>query len=213
MSIDIEKFEVGPFAENSYLLTKKDQSILIDPGFSNKKEFNWFHSALARKNSSLTAVLLTHAHIDHVLGLPSVLNKFEVDVYLNHTDLNPWNHISEQALMFGLKADNLSFTPKNLPEQNEFILGSFKMKLLYTPGHAPDHISIYFEEEKILIAGDTLFKRSIGRTDLYKGDMELLSRSIREKIYTLPENTVIYPGHGPETTVSEEKRFNPFVKA
>lgn len=213
MSLEIKKFEVGPFAENSYLLTKQGKSILIDPGFSNEKEFARFHSALANQNSSLTAVLLTHAHIDHVLGLPAVLKKFDLDVYLNHEDLKPWNHISEQAAMFGLKADPFPFTPKELPELSEFNLELFTMALLHTPGHAPDHISLYFEEHNFLIAGDTLFKGSVGRTDLYKGDMELLVRSIREKIYTLPDETIIYPGHGPETTVGEEKRNNPFVKA
>jgi len=213
MAIDIKNFEVGPFAENTYLISSQDQSILIDPGFSNKKEFGRFHSALANQNTSLTGVLLTHAHVDHVLGLPAVLKSFEVDVYLSHEDLHPWNHIAEQAAMFGLKADNLTFTPKNLPEQKNFSVGPFTMDLLHTPGHAPEHISIYFEEEKFLIAGDTLFKGSVGRADLYKGDMDLLTQSIREKIYTLPDETVVYPGHGPETTVGEEKRTNPFVKA
>ncbi|CAN5221254.1 MBL fold metallo-hydrolase [soil metagenome] len=213
MSLDIKKFEVGPFAENTYLVSGEGQSLLIDPGFSNENEFRRFHSALANLNSTLTAVLLTHAHVDHVLGLPAVLKKFDPDVYLSHEDLNPWNHLAEQAAMFGLKADNLAFTPKDLPEQSDFSMGPFKMDLLHTPGHAPDHISIYFKEEKILIAGDTLFKGSVGRTDLYKGDMELLVRSIRDKIYILPDETMVYPGHGPATTVGEEKRTNPFVKA
>lgn len=212
MSIQIEKFEVGPFAENTYLLTKEGHSLLIDPGFSNDREFRAFHSALANQNSRLLAVLLTHAHIDHVLGLPAVLRKFDSDVYLSHIDLYPWNNISEQAAMFGLKADNLSFTPKELPEQKEYALGPFTMDLLHTPGHAPDHISIYFKEDRFLIAGDTLFRGSVGRADLYKGDMEILTKSIREKIYTLPDDTTVYPGHGPETTVGVEKKSNPFVK-
>ena len=212
MSVQIEKFEVGPFAENTYLLTKEGESLLIDPGFSNDREFREFHSALANQNSRLIAVLLTHAHIDHVLGLPAVVQKFDADVYLSHIDLHPWNNISEQAAMFGLKADNLSFTPKELPEQKGFTLGTFTMDLMHTPGHAPDHISIYFKEGGFLVAGDTLFKGSVGRADLYKGDMEILTKSIREKIYTLPDDTVVYPGHGPETTVGVEKKSNPFVK-
>lgn len=213
MSLDIQKFEVGPFMENTYLVSGRGQSLLIDPGFSNEKEFRRFHSALANQNSTLAGVLLTHAHIDHVLGLPAVLKAFDVDVYLSHEDLNPWNEIAEQAAMFGLTADSLTFTPKDLPEQKEFSLGLFKMDLLHTPGHAPDHIAIYFESDNILIGGDALFKGSVGRTDLYKGDMELLARSIREKIYTLSDETMIYPGHGPATTVGVEKRTNPFVKA
>ncbi|REL29227.1 MBL fold metallo-hydrolase [Rhodohalobacter sp. SW132] len=210
--MDIKSFEVGPFAENTYLLTQGGESILIDPGFSNKKEFSRFRAELGNQNSRLIGVLLTHAHIDHVLGLPFVLSAFDTDVYLSHKDLHPWNHISEQAAMFRLKADELSFTPEKLEEQKAFTLGSFTMDLLYTPGHAPDHLSIYFEDENLLIAGDTLFKGSVGRADLYKGDMDLLTKSIRDKIYTLPDETVVYPGHGPSTTVGQEKKNNPFVK-
>lgn len=212
MSVKIQKFEVGPFAENTYLVTKNGQSLLIDPGFSNDREYEQFETALTNLDSSLLAVVLTHAHIDHVLGLPVVLKSFDVDVYLSHADLQPWNHISEQAAMFGLKTDKFTFTPEPLPEQKDFTLGTFTMDLLYTPGHAPDHISVYFKEANTLVAGDTLFKGSVGRTDLYRGDMELLSRSIREKIYSLPDDTVIYPGHGPATRVGEEKRTNPFVR-
>jgi len=212
MSLKIQKFEVGPFAENTYLVTKSGQSILIDPGFSNDRELEECKSALTDLSSSLIAVLLTHAHIDHVLGLPAILKEYDLDVFLSHADLQPWNHISEQAAMFGLKTDKFTFTPKPLTEQKVFTLGPFTMALLYTPGHAPDHISIYFKEKNALIAGDTLFKGSVGRTDLYKGDMQLLSRSIRVKIYSLPDETVIYPGHGPATTVGEEKRTNPFVR-
>lgn len=214
MAVDIQKFEVGPFAENTYLLTKNGQSILVDPGFSNKREFVNFRSALGNRNSRLLAVLLTHAHIDHVLGLPAVLDAFDVDVYLNHHDLYPWENIPEQAAMFGLDAGELafSFTPRELPAREAFSMGPFTMDLLYTPGHSPDHLSFYIQEDQTLIAGDTLFKGSISRTDLYKGDMELLASSIRDKIYTLPDQTVIYPGHGPTTTIAEEKRSNPFVR-
>lgn len=208
----IQKFEVGPFAENTYLLTSKDKSLLIDPGFSNDREFKAFRAKLADTNTRLAAILLTHAHIDHVLGLPVVLDAFDVDVYLSHEDLHPWNHISEQAKMFGITAGNLEFIPKELPSDQKFSVDIFEMKLLYTPGHAPDHISVYFEEEDVLIAGDTLFQESVGRTDLYKGSSELLTSSIREKLYKLPDSTIVYPGHGPATTIGDEKRSNPFVR-
>lgn len=210
--MDIKRFEVGPFAENTYLLTEEQSSILIDPGFSNDREFKAFRAKLAESNTRLIAILLTHAHIDHVLGLPAVLDAFDLDVYLSHENLHPWNHISEQAKMFGMTAGNLDFIPLELPSDETFSLGPFEMKLLFTPGHAPDHISIYFEQEDILIAGDTLFKQSVGRTDLYEGSSEQLTVSIKEKLYTLPDNTTVYPGHGPETTIGEERKSNPFVQ-
>ncbi|MFO7845950.1 MAG: MBL fold metallo-hydrolase [Balneolaceae bacterium] len=212
--MDIQCFEVGPFAENTYLLTIGDESLLIDPGFSNNREFATFRSALANQNSRLTAILLTHAHIDHVLGLPLVLDAFETDVYLNHTNLTPWRTVPQQAGMFGLSAPSVSldFIPEELPGDQPFTIGPFHLEVLFTPGHAPDHTSFWFRESNSLIAGDTLFKGSVGRTDLYKGDPDVLKSSIREKIYSLPDDTVVYPGHGPETTVGEEKRSNPFVR-
>ena len=211
--MEIRTFEVGPFAENSYLLTSGDDALLIDPGFSNESEFKRFRSAFANTGTSLRAVLLTHAHIDHVLGLPAVLDAFDVDIYLNHSDLTPWKNIEQQAAMFGLNADSLDFEPKPLPADQVFEIGSFSMDVLYTPGHAPDHVSLYFENDNALIAGDTLFKGSVGRTDLYKGDSALLKESIRSKLYALPDSTVVYPGHGPQTTIGEEKNSNPFVRA
>jgi glyoxylase-like metal-dependent hydrolase (beta-lactamase superfamily II) len=210
--MDIKRFEVGPFAENTYLLTEGSDSLLIDPGFSSDREFKTFRSALANSGTSLKAVVLTHAHIDHVLGLPAVLDAFDLDVYLNQSDLTPWNNIAEQGKMFGLKADNLEFTPKELPGSGSITLGAFQIELLFTPGHAPDHVSLYFEAESAVIAGDALFKQSVGRTDLYKGSSDLLKKSIKEKLYTLPDDTVVYPGHGPTTTIGDEKRSNPFVQ-
>lgn len=210
--MDIKRFEVGPFAENTYLLSGDKTSLLIDPGFSNDREFKTFRAKLADSNTKLTAILLTHAHIDHVLGLPTVLDAFDVDVYLSHEDLHPWNHMSEQAKMFGMTAGNLDFTPNELPSDQPFSVDQFEMELLFTPGHAPDHISFYFEQDNFLIAGDTLFKQSVGRTDLYKGSSEILRSSIKQKLYSLPDETIVYPGHGPKTTIGEEKRTNPFVR-
>jgi glyoxylase-like metal-dependent hydrolase (beta-lactamase superfamily II) len=210
--MNIKRFEVGPFAENTYLVSEGDESLLIDPGFSSDKEFKQFRSALANSGTSLKAILLTHAHIDHVLGLPAVLKAFDVDVYLNHTDLTPWQNIAQQAKMFGLKAENLDFTPLELPDNGSFSVGAFQFELLFTPGHAPDHLSLYFKDDQIVIAGDALFKQSVGRTDLYKGSSDLLKKSIKEKLYSLPGETTVYPGHGPTTTIGEEMRSNPFVK-
>ncbi len=209
--MDIQKFEVGPFGENTYLLIESGEAVIIDPGFSNNSEFDHFEKALSASGAKLIAVVLTHAHVDHVLGLPRLLKKYPVDVYLNHSDLYLWNRFPEQATMFGIQADKIDADPKELPVQKDFTLGSFTMDVRYTPGHAPDHVSIYFEQENVLIAGDTLFKQSIGRTDLYKGDFDLLAKSIRNELYTLPDSTRVLPGHGPETTIGYEKKNNSFV--
>lgn len=212
MIMDIQIFTVGPFAENTYLLTKEKKSILVDPGFFDPREFNQFKEELTELGSELIAVVLTHAHVDHILGLDKVLKEFEVPVYLNHTDLYLWNHFPDQAQRFGFQGASFDFTPEPLSDQKGFELGPFVMDLLYTPGHSPDHISLYFPGEDVLIAGDVLFRESIGRTDLYKGDFSLLEKSIREKLYTLSDSTKVYPGHGPSTTIGHEKLNNAFVK-
>ncbi|MBO6620449.1 MAG: MBL fold metallo-hydrolase [Balneola sp.] len=208
--MDIKIFEVGPFAENTYLLMDGGSAILIDPGFSNETEYQSFKSAL--KESTLEAIVLTHSHVDHVLGLQRVLKDFDIKVYVNTDDLFLWENFGSQATMFGLNQVAFSFTPESLPKDEEFEVGGFKFECLYTPGHSPDHTSLYFKDEDIVIAGDALFNGSIGRTDLYQGSFEVLEQSIKEKLYTLPDNTKVYPGHGPATTIEAEKAGNPFVK-
>lgn len=210
-TMKIQKFEVGPFGENTYLLVQSGEAIIIDPGFSNDSEFQLFENALSASGAKLIAVVLTHAHVDHILGLPRLLEKYTLDVYLNHSDLYLWNRFPEQATMFGIQATKIDTEPKELPIKQDFTLGSFSMDIRYTPGHAPDHVSIYFESENVLIAGDALFKQSIGRTDLYKGDFDLLAESIKNELYTLPDETRVLPGHGPETTIGFEKKNNSFV--
>ncbi|MEQ8577938.1 MAG: MBL fold metallo-hydrolase [Balneola sp.] len=208
--MDIKIFEVGPFAENTYLLMDEESAILIDPGFSNETEYQSFKTTL--KEATLEAIVLTHAHVDHVLGLQRVLKDFDVKVYVNNDDLFLWNNFGSQATMFGLNQVAFSFTPESLPKDEEFEVGGFKFECLYTPGHSPDHTSLYFKDEDIVIAGDALFNGSIGRTDLYQGSFEVLEQSIKEKLYTLPGNTKVYSGHGPATTIEAEKVNNPFVK-
>lgn len=210
--MNIHTFTVGPFAENTYLVTESSKALLFDPGFAQESELRDMKGKMEEDGAELLAVVLTHAHVDHVLGLKMVRDTFDVPVYLSDEDRYLWNNFSSQAAMFGLSVESFDFDPEPLREQENWKLGPFSLRLLYTPGHAPDHIALYSPGEGILIAGDTLFKQGIGRTDLYKGSMEVLSRSIRNKLYTLPDSTTVYPGHGPKTTIGEEKKSNPFVR-
>lgn len=210
--MQIHSFTVGPFAENTYLLTKEDKALLVDPGFFEDHEFDAFQENLKEAAADFIAVVLTHAHVDHVLGLQQVKDHYDVPVYLSDKDRYLWHNFASQAHMFGFNARGFDFDPKPLKEQKGWKLGPFKFDILYTPGHAPDHVSLYHEQERIVLAGDALFKQGIGRTDLYKGNFKILEQSIKDKLYTLPDETIVYPGHGPETTVGYEKQNNPFVK-
>ena len=210
--MNIEVFEVGPFYENTYFLTHNEEALLIDPGFYTEAEFSHFKKALERTRCKLKAIVLTHAHVDHVLGIHRTLKDYSIPVYLNTGDLFLWENFGNQATMFGLNQVGFSFTPEPLPPAGRFVISSFEFECLFTPGHAPDHTALYFGNYGICVAGDALFKESIGRTDLYKGDFSVLELSIREQLYTLPDATIIYPGHGPKTTIQHEKKNNPFVK-
>lgn len=211
--MQINSYTVGPFAENTYLLTEGDEALLIDPGFNEGSEYQAFTSKIEEAGLTLKAVVLTHAHVDHVLGLDKVLTDFDVPVYLSGKDRYLWENFGPQAAMFGFQTGGFSFDPKPLPITTNWSIGNFNFDVRYTPGHAPDHVSLYSEKEGIVIAGDALFKEGIGRTDLYKGDFKILEKSIREQLYSLPDDTKVYPGHGPETTIGYEKQSNPFVKA
>lgn len=213
LPMELKTFTVGPFSENTYLLTEKEQALLIDPGFYDDREFRAFKGEFEETGTELLAVCLTHAHVDHILGLHKVLKEFDVPVYLNHSDLYLWNNFEQQSKIFGLQSGGFDFTPEPFEDQENFSIGNFLFDVIYTPGHSPDHVSLYFEEEEMLIAGDVIFHNSVGRTDLYKGDFDLLASSIREQLYILPDDTAVYPGHGPSTTIGREKKFNAFVKA
>lgn len=210
--MEISTFEVGPFLENTYLLEKNGDAIVIDPGFSTESEYQVFKKKFLASGTQLLAVVLTHAHVDHVLGLQRLLNDYKVPVYLNPADPFLWENFESQSTMFGLHQVAFGFVPDSLPDEGEFETGEFKITCLFTPGHAPDHTSLYFSDEGVVISGDALFKESIGRTDLYKGNFELLKQSILDKFYTLPDATKVYPGHGAATTIAHEKQHNPFVK-
>ncbi|MEX2479145.1 MAG: MBL fold metallo-hydrolase [Gracilimonas sp.] len=207
--MEVQIFEVGPFLENTHLLTEGDQHLLIDPGFAREPEYQKFKDAV---QGELKAIVLTHAHVDHVLGLNRTLRDFEVPVYLCDKDRFLWKNFGSQAQMFGINQGGFDFQPEVLPSEGEFEIGDFTFTCLFTPGHAPDHVSIHFKSDEIVIAGDALFKESIGRTDLYEGNFEVLEKSIKEKLYTLPDDTTVYPGHGPQTTIGHEKQHNPFIK-
>jgi len=153
----------------------------------------------------------THCHIDHILGCRFIKEKFNPVYYAPEKDIPLLEHASDQAQMFNI---TISVPPKPdelITEKTGLYLGKSKLSFLFTPGHTPGEYCIYLELEKICITGDVLFNESIGRTDLWGGDYNNLINSIKSKLFVLPDDITIYPGHGEESTIGHEKQYNPFI--
>ncbi len=208
----LEKYTVNPFSENTYMLIKDDKAVIFDPGFMYASEMSGFLKLLEDNKARLEAIFLTHAHIDHVLGIQKVRDRFDVPVYLHEEDRYLWDNYMSQSAMFGFDVQPFDFEPERIKPSPKWSVGSFEFDVRFTPGHAPGHVVFYLKDQNVLIGGDTLFRESIGRTDLYKGNFTLLEQSIREQLYTLPDETTVFSGHGPETTIGHEKAHNPFVR-
>jgi hydroxyacylglutathione hydrolase len=209
--IKIEQFTFNPFQENTYVLyDNSGECIVIDPGCYEKSEKNELISFIESKQLKVKELLNTHCHIDHVLGNNFIKEYFKVLLKI---------HKREDPILRAVKvyAPNYGFinyedsTPDAFIGEGEVIeFGNSRLEIVDVPGHAPGHIAFYNKEEKICIGGDVLFKGSIGRTDLPGGNYDQLIQSIRTKIFTLGDDMTVYPGHGPATTVREEKKHNPY---
>jgi glyoxylase-like metal-dependent hydrolase (beta-lactamase superfamily II) len=198
----------GVFAENTYLVADPDsrEAVIIDPG----EEADLILARLAHERWTPRAVWLTHAHLDHVAGVARVKEETGVPVLLHPLDRRLYDAAPKQAAMFGLSCDAPPAPDAELADGQRVSVGACTFEVLHTPGHSPG--SVTFAGHGLAFTGDALFAGSIGRTDLPGGDMETLARSIRQRLYTLPDDTVVWSGHGPETTIGREKRTNPFVR-
>jgi len=208
------KITFNPFQENTYIVTNEvGHAAVIDPGMSDTSECEEFDGFLRKHNLTLKACWLTHAHIDHVLGLAHVFETYGLRPRMNPGERVVYEANPQVAAMYGMLLRNLPDPIYDLHEGDLLSFGELSLKLLLAPGHSPASICFYSEKEAYLVGGDVLFRDSIGRTDLPGGNHETLLKSIREQVYTLPKSTVIWPGHGPETTVAYERINNPFVRA
>lgn len=210
--MEIHSFTFNPFAENTYLMVGEQGSCLVvDPGMMDSAESNQFDSFLATHGLTLTQHILTHAHIDHVLGVKHIEDKYGLQARA-HADSKPvFDACPRVAEMYGIPYFPGSDPVYDLRIENGLELDGAAIELRSVPGHCPGHIVLVDHTSKQVIAGDTLFNRSIGRTDLPGGDHELLLQRIRTELFTLDEDYRVWPGHGPSTTIGEEKEGNPFL--
>jgi hydroxyacylglutathione hydrolase len=205
----LEMVTVGPFQENCYVIGDEvtGEGVLIDPG----DEAARIALAVERTNLEIGWIIITHAHIDHVGGVAALVDEYACPV-LMHAEAEPMlGQLPTQAMMMGLRFGKVPAVDRHIEDDEVLEVGGLELKALYTPGHAPGHLAFYLESEGLVLSGDALFAGGVGRTDLFGGDMDLLLRSIVERLMTLPDETRVLPGHGPETTIGEERAHNPFL--
>ena len=208
-------FKLLLFEVNCYVVYDpvEKKAAIIDPGIVDNREIESIDAFLKKNELEVVAVINTHLHIDHVIANSGLREKYNVPVMAHSGDKPLGDRLLHQARQFGLpfKMENAGVT-KYLDNGDVIKIGSGELKVIHVPGHSPGGIGLYDAKDGFLISGDSLFQGSIGRTDLPGGNMADLLTSIKRNFYTLPDETIVYPGHGPATTIGDEKKFNPFVK-
>ncbi|WP_332020764.1 MBL fold metallo-hydrolase [Kaistella sp.] len=209
--LQIRSFVFNPFSENTYVVYNDHKNaFIIDPGNFSPEETSLLQNFIEENGLKIQNILLTHAHIDHVLGLQTVYNLYNVPVLLHETEKEILDRNPMDANRFGFFFKPFEGEIQFLKENEVLKLDEDEFKILHVPGHSPGHIAFHNEAQKFVVSGDVLFEGSIGRTDLYKGNHEQLLESIRTKLFILDGDTKVYNGHGNPTTIGFEKDYNPF---
>jgi hydroxyacylglutathione hydrolase len=206
----LEMLTVGPFQENCYIVGDEETrtGALIDPG----DEAARIALAVERIGLDIGQIIVTHAHIDHVGAIAPLVDEYLCPVVMHEEAEAMLKTMPQQAMMMGFRFGKVPRVDRHIGDNEVLEVGSLRLRSLYTPGHAPGHLAFYEEEQRIVFSGDALFAGSVGRVDLPGGSMEVLMQSISERLLTLPDETRVFSGHGPETTIGRERMTNPFLR-
>ena len=211
--VQVKSFTFNFFNENTFVFWDDEtkESAIIDPGVYSSDEQKTLTDFITNQKLNIKFLINTHCHIDHILGCKFVKEKFNPVYYAPEKDILLLENSVMQAQMFDINFEEPPSPDKLINDETELFLGDSKIVFLFTPGHTPGEYCLYLEKEKICITGDVLFKEGIGRTDLWGGNYDALINSIENKLFSLPDDVKIYPGHGDESTIGYEKQYNPFL--
>ncbi|MDB5139783.1 MAG: fold hydrolase [Mucilaginibacter sp.] len=209
---NVQSFVNNPYQENTYILyDESGQCAIIDPGMETAAEQNTVVNFITENKLTPVLLLNTHCHIDHVLGNKFIFDQYGLKPQFNIGELPLLEAVIAYAPAMGIRYEPSPIPDTYLPETGNVHFGNTELALIFAPGHSPAHLCFYAKNANILIGGDVLFRNSIGRTDLPGGSLMQLINNIEQKLFTLPDDCVVYPGHGIETTIGFEKQTNPFL--
>jgi hydroxyacylglutathione hydrolase len=210
--LSLKVFTFSPIQENTYLLyNEQHKAIIIDPGCYFSAEQETLKNFIKDKGLVPVQLLNTHCHLDHVFGNKWVHDTYGLELYLHEGEQNMLQLAPLSGEKWGLPFENYTGPLHFLTEGGKIKLGDDILSIILAPGHSPASLCFYCEKQQFLIGGDVLFRKSIGRTDLPAGNHAQLLKSIRENLFMLPDDVVVYPGHGISTTIGHEKMFNPYL--
>lgn len=211
--LNVVFFTFNPFQENTYIIRNEQQECwIIDPGMSNERENAQMIAYIVREKLKPVAIINTHAHIDHILGIDALVQAYGIPFGMHRLEQPVLQMAPQSAAMFGMKLAKVPTPDFYIPEGQPLKLGADEVEVLLTPGHSPGSISFYYPDGGWVIGGDVLFAGGIGRTDLPGGHYATLIASIKEQLFTLPASTVVFSGHGPATSIGDEQENNPFLQ-
>jgi len=210
--IQVQKFTFNPVQENTYVLyDETGECIIVDAGCYFDYEQKELTDFIEKKQLKPLKLVNTHCHLDHIFGITYCRAKYKIPFVAHQADLFLVEGFVASGERWGIPVEPLDGPDEFIDENDVIEFGNSKLELIHVPGHAPGHLVLYCREQNFMMAGDVLFYGSIGRTDLPKGNHEQLITNIQQKLLVLPEETLVYSGHGPETSIGFEKKSNPFL--
>ena len=212
--LEVKKFTFNPFSENTFIISNKSsKAVIIDPGCYYRAEQKELDDYISNNQLDVQCVLHTHSHLDHMFGTAHLLSKYNVKLWIHRDDKITYDSFEKVCELYGIPIHKSPIqNPVFFNLYKPFQIDDITFQILFVPGHSPGHVAFYNKENNFLINGDCLFENSIGRTDLSGGNHHQLVNSIKNKIFQLPDETLVYCGHGNETTIKTEKNSNPFLR-